>query len=322
MKEVNLLPLETIQKRANANAYDIDAIDWASGVDFEKYFFPEHLTPLFHTASYATLSDAERLDYNQLYGQATNEQFIFLEEHFLVRFVGGLRERSNVDLPDELRSALDLFVEEEIKHTEMFRKLARTTAPERYTDNDFFFLRLRRAERAMMDFMSKRPDFFVFWCWLGLAFEEKTIDYYRHYQRHAKERPEHPLDPLYEQVHRYHMLDEVRHVQIDHHLVKHFYDRCGPLLRKLNVKLVARTLKAYTRPKRTNIRIIEELCRRHPNLDVDELSNQVRALAWGGGWQEVTYSRKNAPQTFAMFDAYPEFHALSQVLLCYEPRTE
>ena len=40
----NLLPLETILRRADANAFEIDAIDWSRGVDRTKLFFPEHLT--------------------------------------------------------------------------------------------------------------------------------------------------------------------------------------------------------------------------------------------------------------------------------------
>jgi hypothetical protein len=318
----NVLALDTLKKRADQNAFGIDEIDWSKGVDRTRLFFPEHLTPLSHTALWAELEPAERLTYNQLYGTAINEQFVFLEDRFLVRVVGGLRERTKLDLPPDLLDALDVFLEEEVKHTEMFRRLARLTDPATYEKSDFFFLKLGRAEDAMLAFMAKRPDFFVFWVWMALAFEEKTVDYYRHYQRHAKERPDAPLDPLYTDVHRYHMLDEVRHVQIDHHLVHHFYDRCGALLRGVNVKLLARTLRAYTRPRRTNMRIVEELVRRHPRLAprLTMMKEQLRALAACRDWQEITYSRKNAPQTFALFDAYPEMHALAgDVLFCYEP---
>jgi hypothetical protein len=319
---VNVLPLDTISKRADQNAYSIDTIDWSRGPDFTRLFFPEHLTPLSHTAVYAELTPDERRTYNQLYGMAINEQFIFLEDRFLVRIVGALRARTRLDLPADLLDALDVFLEEEVKHTEMFRRLARATDPARYASSDFSFLRLGRVEDALLEFMSKRPDFFVYWVWLALAFEEKTIDYYRHYQRHLKERPDAPLCPLYTEVHRFHMLDEVRHVQIDHHLIRVFYDRCGPLLRSLNYKLLARTLRAYTRPRRTNMRIVEELVRRAPRLSprLGDMKAQLRGLAACRDWQEITYSRKNAPQTFALFDEYPEMHALAgSVLFCYEP---
>lgn len=319
---MNVLPLETIRKRADQNAYSIDSIDWSRGPDFSRLFFPEHLTPLAHTPIYQELTPDERRTYNQIYGTAINEQFIFLEDRFLVRIVRDLRSRTRHDLPADLVEALDLFFVEEVKHTEMFRRLARATDPERYARADFSYLRLGRLEDAMLAYMGKRPDFFVYWVWLALAFEEKTIDYYRHYQRHMKERPDAPLCPLYTEVHRFHMLDEVRHVQIDHHLIHVFYDRCGALVRKLNFALLARTLRAYTRPRRTNMRIVEELVRRCPRLAprLDDMKAQLRGLATCREWQEITYSRKNVPQTFAMFDAYPEMHALAgSVLLCYDP---
>ncbi|MCO5166977.1 MAG: diiron oxygenase [Planctomycetes bacterium] len=320
---MNVLPLDTLKRRADQNAYSIEQIDWSRGVDFGRLFFPEHLTPLSHTAVYAELTPDERRTYNQLYGLAINEQFIFLEDRFLVRIVSTLRARTSLDLPADLRDALEVFLDEEVKHTEMFRRLARLTDPERYARSDYSFLRLGRVEDAFLAFMSRRPDLFVFWCWLALAFEEKTIDYYRHYQRHNKERPDAPLDPLYTDVHRLHMLDEVRHVQIDHHLIKVFYDRTGPLVRAMNFRLLARTMNAYTRPRRTNLRIVEELVRRCPRLAprLEDMKTQLRALATCRDWQEITYSRKNAPQTFALFDEYPEMHALAgSVLLCYEPR--
>ncbi len=318
---MKLLPLETLRRRAEANAFDIEAIDWGRGVDFTRPFFPVHLTPLSHTAVWGELSEAERLDYNQLYGQSVNEQFIFLEDRFLVRIVRGIEERGGLGLPDDLRAALHGFLEEEIKHTEMFRRLNRLTDPTTYGANDFRFLRLGKAEDAVLELTAQRPDWLVFWVWLALAFEEKTVDYYRHYQRHAKERPDLPLDPLYEQVHHHHMLDEVRHVQIDHHLVRALYERCGRVVRGLNVRLVARTLGAYTRPRRTNLRIVEALCARHPRLAplLPDMRAQVRGLATCRAWQEITYSRRNAPQTFALFDEFPEMHALARVLLCYTP---
>jgi hypothetical protein len=71
------------------------------------------------------------------------------------------------------------------------------------------------------------------------------------------------------------------------------------------------------------MRIVEELARLHPRLAprLDDMKAQLRALASCSAWQEITYSRKNAPQTFALFDEYPEMHALAgSVLFCYEPQ--
>lgn len=316
---MNLVPLDVIQRRSESNAFDIDKIDWSRGVDFTKRFFPDHLTPLFHTPVHGELSEEERLYYNQIYGCLVNEYFIFLEDRFLLQFLYGFKRLKTNPLSPALQEALTGFIEEEEKHTEMFRKLARMTAPERYAKGDFHFLRLGRLEGLVLDLFARRPDMFAFWAWLGVAFEEKTIDYFRHYRQHQKEHPDKPLDPLYTDVHHYHMLDEVRHVQIDHHLVRELYDQARPVMKKINVKVMQKMLGAYSRPRRAAMRLADELARKHPRLKplLPRMKTELRAL--GREWQEVTYSRANVPQTFALFDEYPEMHALRDVLLCYEP---
>lgn len=309
--------LETIRRRAQANAYGMDDLPWERAVDRKRMWFPERFTPLAHCEVYEELRPEERLTYNQLHAMATNEQFILLEEGFLVRFVARMLKSGR--LPEELRLALQNFMEEELKHTDMFRRLNRVADPERYARGQYSFVQLGRAEEWGLELLSRRPELFVFWCWGALIFEEKTVDYYRQYQRHAKDQPEQPLDPLHEEVHRLHALDEVRHVQIDMHLIQQVYDPRGSLVRGLNQRLIRRLLRNYARPRRAGQRVVEETVRQHPRLAELLPVMRQQLLGLGRAYQEVTYGRKNAPQTFAMFDAYPEFHSLSRVLLCYEP---
>lgn len=316
----NIPDLATIQRRAAQNAFELDQAAWGQGVDRERQWFPERFTPLAHCEVYQELRPEERRTYNQLYAQATNEQFILLEEGFLIRFAARMLATNR--LPAELQEALVGFVEEEVKHTEMFRRLNRLADPERYAKRDFSFVQVGRAEEWGLELMSRHPQLFAFWCWGALIFEEKTVDYYRQYQRHAREQADAPLDPLHEEIHRLHALDEVRHVQIDMHLIQHIYDPRGSWVRGLNSRVIRRLLGAYTRPKRAGQRLVEELCRLHPRLADRLPAMRSQLLALGQEWQALTYSRKNAPQTFSMFDAYPEFHSLSRVLLCYDPPRE
>lgn len=319
---VKVPDLETIRRRAEANAFSLDELGWERGVARDRMWFPERMTPLAHTEVYGELGEEERLTYNHFYAQAVNEQFIFLEEWFLVRVVEGVRRRKNLGVPEDLRVALDDFLAEEMKHTAMFRRLNLLADPERYAKGEFSFMRFGWAEDKLLDLMAWRPEMLVVWCWMALIFEEKTIDYYRQYQRHDRERASEPLDPLHTEVHRYHAIDEVRHVQVDHHLVEHFHDRCGGVVRAINARLLARTLAGYTRPRRTNFRIVEELGRAHPRLAarVEAMKEQLRGLFARGEWQAIAYSRRNAPQTFAQFDRHPELHRLSQVLTEYRPQ--
>ncbi len=157
---------------------------------------------------------------------------------------------------------------------------------------------------------------------MGAGFAEKTSDNYLQSTAHDRARPEHPLEPLYQRVHHYHMLDETRHVQIDHHLIRELYDSCGRVTRGINVEIFARAMKSYTTPKRTNIRIIDELVRTTPRLAPhhERLCAEVRAQRGTAPYQLEAYARKNMPKTFHLFDRYPEMARMAQAIATYDRR--
>jgi hypothetical protein len=47
--------------------------------------------------------------------------------------------------------------------------------------------------------------------------------------------------------------------------------------------------------------------------------HQLEALGHSIEYHEMMYSRGTTPVTFALFDEHPEFHAMREVLLAYEP---
>ena len=71
-----------------------------------------------------------------------------LEDRFLIQMVRGLKKRGRTHLPGLLWTCLDMFVEEEVKHTDMFRQLARRSVPGRYEKSDYYFMKLGRLESA------------------------------------------------------------------------------------------------------------------------------------------------------------------------------
>ena len=71
-------------------------------IDFSRYFMPERLTPLFHTPSYAHLSEEQRRRYNQLHACYLNEQTIFFER---VMAQPILESMMRVALPDAISRA-------------------------------------------------------------------------------------------------------------------------------------------------------------------------------------------------------------------------
>ena len=110
---------------------DVPAIESAASrgsmrVDVNRLFIPEQFTPLFHTAAYAGLAPHERRRYNQLYALYFNEQIIFFETSLAERVLLPLAASG---LPATLADGLRAFVEEERRHTRMFRELNRACAP-------------------------------------------------------------------------------------------------------------------------------------------------------------------------------------------------
>ena len=94
-----------------------------------KPFIPAELTPLFHTPIYRELTEAQSLRYNQLHALYFNEQIMFFETALGRPILTALlRER----WPDRLVDGLRQFVDEELRHTEMFRQLNRRCAPQLY----------------------------------------------------------------------------------------------------------------------------------------------------------------------------------------------
>lgn len=319
---MSLPDLKTIADNAAKDAYSIEKIAWHKGVDDKRYFFPEVLTPLYYCPSYRNVLDEDdRRHYNQLFAQYVSEQFIFLEDRFLCKVVESLLPWAK-GVSGDLKRCLDVFLEEEVKHTEMFRRLNRICNEERYTRSDYYFLRLRAHEDRLISLMAQMPRQLNFWIWVALLFEEKTIDYFAHYRAQQRDEKANRLDVLHYQVHQFHMLDEARHVQIDEHLLRHVFNQSSFLVRQLNIGLLRQAMKNYTTPKRANIMIVEELCnsRRHLRNQVERLSEEVRTQKGQSPYQVAQFSRRNFPKTFSYFDSYSDVSgAMREVILTYSP---
>jgi hypothetical protein len=314
--------LKSIAKNAMKDTYSLEQLPWHKGVDLELHHFPEVLTPLFHCHSYRQILDEEdRLIYNQLFAQYVCEQFIFLEDRFLCRVVEQLIPWAS-QMSWDLKVCLEIFLDEEVKHTEMFRRLARASAPERYAKSDFYFLRIRAHEDALIRLMASYPRTLHFWIFVALLFEEKTIDYFTHYRVQQRNASNPPLDALHTQVHRFHMMDEARHVQIDEHLLTFIFNKASPALKFVNIQLLKLMMTNYTNPKRANIKIIEELCKIQPRLRThqERMFEEIRNQNGTSPYQLAQFSRKNFPKTFSYFDKDIRLsRAMRSVIMTYSP---
>jgi len=114
----------------------------------------------------------------------------------------------------------------------------------------------------------------------------------------------------------------VRHVQVDCHLIERFH-AAQSAAGRLATAAVFRWLLAncFLKPVRSTIRVLEVLTSEFPELHplLPRMIRELHSLAADEAYQQMMYSRQTTPITFQLFDAFPEFHAMSRVLLAYTP---
>src|SRR5579885_1646089 len=201
--------------------FELKDIDWSRPVDRSRPWSPDAIAPMTYLPSFAKLSEEQRLRYNQLFSLGICEQFIWFEKDLLNPVLQRILKKKKVS--GELRTALIQFVEDEEKHAEMFWRLLERAEPQLYVRRRYFFLNMNSLQRASIRAMVSRPEHFLVWIWAAIFFEERTLDYSRHYLLAQRAAPG-AIDPLFSRCHRLHLVDEARHHEIDFHLLRELYD--------------------------------------------------------------------------------------------------
>jgi hypothetical protein len=135
--------------------------------------------------------------------------------------------------------------------------------------------------------------------------------------------PAEQIEPRYLAIYRAHLAHEVRHVQIDWHLIEHFYANRSGALRRFNAKLFREAIRRFfLPPTRSAARVIDRLVDEHPELEPlrPAMERQLNDVGRDRAYHEMMYSRESTPITFSLFDRFTEFHAMSRVLLSYQPQ--
>lgn len=305
-----------INREAERHAFDLEGLDWARGVDHSKKWCPDVLTHLHYCPSISLLRPEEQVYYNQLFAMGVCEQFLLLEDILLVRGMRRIIDAAGTRLSSELRVGMENLIVEERKHGEMFRRLLRASAPDMYRDRDLAIYEMSRRDALMVDFFLWGTPVFVSWVFVAMIFEEKSIDFYRKYLGAEKSEE---LDPLYREVHRKHAQEEVRHVQLDTHLVKLFWDEAPAWKQKLNHWIFYFIMTKFAQPARTVRRMLDLLVERFPRVAQhrETLFEEAMAVAKDPIWQQASYSPSAQPRTFEVFDRYPDFQLLTSIFPQY-----
>jgi para-aminobenzoate N-oxygenase AurF len=293
-------------------------------VSLDKPFVPEEHTQLFYTPVYRSLHREHRLRYNQLFGVRINEYIMMLEADLVERLLAPLRRHPNVAGDAPLVRCIDTMIEEEKQHFACFAEFNSACFPALYRNQDRYFSDLPWAMRALFGLVGLVAGRLPFALWYLMAMEESSTALARDLTRNLVTETLGEIEPSFAAVHREHLKDETRHLQIDGILI----DRCVACspraARLLNASLFKSMLRAVTRPTRSGsgIKVIRELVRQMPELSwrEDEMIRQVLALKDDAAFQTSLFNRRAMPLTFGVFDDTAELDNLGNRMIGYDRR--
>lgn len=302
-------PLDVINKQSETHSYSVDDIDWNLSVNKNIFWAPENLISISHLPIYSELSNEFKVVFNQYNSLGIAEIFMLFEEYALAPSMSKALERAD---SEELKIALQNFVDEEYKHSLCFKKLLLQAAPNLYHPENFKFrfIRLSPVGRFLFSTLKRFPVLIPSWVWLAIFFEERTLMFSREYIR-ANKVDSQKLDQLFYQVHYYHMIDEVRHVKLDEHLIKNYYKTFG----QIHSRFVAWVVYKFIRRSVYPINMIQS-CLKHirmyqPHLITAEIEEKIYSqatdLPQNKSFLEQNFSENAAPRTRHLMEQYSEF---------------
>ncbi len=278
-------------------------------IDFSRPFFHERATQLYHTPWYETLTPAQRLRYNQLFGVRSNEQFMMFEHGFTGRVIARLAAHPTLRPHPVLRRCLHLMLREEARHQAMFRDLNRACLPQAYAHGDVYFTRLGALEQLALRVLERLPHQLMSLVWLILILEEHSIRVSLDMIRRPVTESLGPLEPNIVRAHTVHLRDEARHVHIDANLIDLLAEHGGALKRRVNAALLGRLLREILTPKRSGLRVIRYLVQEFPDLapQREAMLAAVRAQGLDPLVLGHLLDPAQMPLTALLGQRYPEF---------------
>jgi para-aminobenzoate N-oxygenase AurF len=295
-----------------------------AAIDFTRPFVPEDYTQLYYTPLYRNLHREHRLRYNQLFGIRINEYIMMLEADLVERLLQPLRRHPGVASDATLVACLDTMIEEERRHFRCFLALNRLCRPELFRDRERFFSVLPWPVRTLFGAVGRVAGRLSFALWYLMAMEESSTALARDMGRRPVTETLGPLEPTFAAVHRDHMRDEARHLQIDGILVDRCLAGAGRATRLFNARLFKSLLGTVTRPTRvgSGVKVIRQLVREMPELSWHEerMIAALLALKDDRAFQTSLFNRAAMPLTFGVFDRAHELQDLGAAMVGYDRR--
>jgi hypothetical protein len=289
--------------RCRADRYPFDT---NIPIDFTKPFVCPSLTALYYTPSWDSLDPEDQLRYTQLSALSFNELIAWFES----RFSSALRALMRSDrLPRELKSLLPGFLEDECRHQEIWWTLNRCVDPVRYSRNISSIVKIAPAGRTLMRWLASRPLDFPVVIWLMLVLEEHGNEIAR---RCAARRPN-EIEPHFAAAYLAHVRDEIRHVQIDWHLLDSLWPCLHGWRRRINIELFRLVItRLLFKTEHAAMSVVEELVRERPRLRplLPRIRTQLREVGQDREFRSMMLSARSSPIVFHLLDLFPELQSV------------
>jgi hypothetical protein len=314
-----LVPLERINRQAQEHGVATARVQLEAKIDRTRLFTPMSLAPLSHSWIFGELTEPQRMRYNQLVALMQNEIICFFEQEFAVRVLPAMMRDQR--LAPELKRSMQQFVDDERQHTQLFRSLNQRAEPEWYAHGDTHILRIPRLFRGMLRVVTSLPAVFPMVFWIMLLMEERSLMISR---RYAEMDPD-TVEPNFAAAYAAHLEDEVRHVQVDWHLLKQCYLSRPRWLRRINARLLEWFVAGLClKPRRANVRLVELLTAEFPELSAKRLLlvRAVRDLLHSDGYREMMYSADSTPIAVSLLKTCPELRRLHRIIYRNEGEIE
>jgi hypothetical protein len=316
-EKIRRRPLERlVPQGANADT-STEEFDFSTPIDLSRWFVCQTLTPLYYAPIYSQLEERHQRRYNQLTALSFSELIGYFETTFAASVLAAITKSRSREIDQPLVNCLETFVAEEQRHSDWWLRLNRLSAPEFYAQVDRAIIRISFGARYLLQQLTNHPFAFPFVYWVMLALEERSLDISRRCMR----MPTHQIEPRYLAIYRAHLSHEVRHVQIDWHLIERFYATRRSAVRRLNSSVFRFAMQRFFLPPvYSAARVISQLVTEHPEIKSHGplMLQQLRQVGRDPAYHQMMYSRDSTPITFALFDRFPEFRSMSRVLLSYQ----
>jgi len=301
--------LAVLNRKSCELAFGLEDIDWLLAADRTKPWAPDGFNAIDYLPAATLLNESEKLRCNQLQALSLCEQFIWLEQQ-LIRPLTCVVEGQ--DVPQPLRDAMWHFMREERKHIEMFWRVLERSEPAWYRSRKPRLFRVSPLQQFGIERMVENPRVLVAWIWLTIFVEERTLYLARGYIE-AEKKTQGRIDRLHTQLHQLHFRDEVRHYQLDQHVLTWLYDPQPRWKKKLSAWIFHYMMCCYANPRHSARAVLTQLAREFPRLRKHIVPRMLVELAQVGrneAFRWKHFSRSALPRTLALLAEYPEHDRL------------